>query len=95
MQLVSLPDTVRAQFKTASGSGLLAVHVEPESPAGRSRVLLGDLIVGIGGKPVGSVSALQDALSELRSGQQVKLSLLRGGEPRDVEITIADWPERR
>jgi len=39
---------------TQSSIGPVAVHVEPDSPAGRSGLTVGDVLVEIGDKPVAS-----------------------------------------
>jgi S1-C subfamily serine protease len=74
--------------KAGRASALLVVSVQPKSPADRGGMLLGDLLVALGGKPVGQVPELLEALDEARAGTATMARVLRGGEPRDVAITL-------
>lgn len=71
-------------------AGLLVVGVEPGGPAERGGVMLGDLLVGVDGQPVENADALQLFLGPDRVGQPAKLRVLRGGQPRDVDLTIGE-----
>lgn len=51
-------------------------------------VALGDIVVGIGGSPVGSYDDFYNALDEHRAGEEVELKLLRGGRPVSVRVTL-------
>jgi len=58
-------------------------------------VTLGDVIIGIEGKPAGDLRALQEALAGLRTGNPAKLTIIHGGEKRDVVVTIGDRASRK
>lgn len=66
--------------------GLLVGGVAADSPAGRAGVRRGDLIVGVGGKPVAGVDELYAALDELTDPTLV-LGVVRGAE--EHELTLA------
>src|SRR5271165_6471447 len=42
--------------------GLIVLSVEPDGPAGRAGLVLGDILIAVGGKSIGSVEDLQEAL---------------------------------
>lgn len=94
MQTVSLPDGVRQKLQPSIETGLLVMHVEPDGPAIKAGVMLGDLIVGMQNKAVGALAGLQSALSELKTGQAARLSIFRGGERKQLEVVIGDRSEQ-
>jgi S1-C subfamily serine protease len=68
--------------------GLILVGVQPESPAARAGLVLGDVLVAIDGQPLADLTQLHSQLTEERIGREVTLRILRGGEPRDVAVTV-------
>jgi S1-C subfamily serine protease len=62
------------------------LSVDPESPAGKAGMLVGDLIAGIHGERVLTVDDLQRFLAEWPIGEPVTLTVLRGKEK--LEMTV-------
>jgi S1-C subfamily serine protease len=75
--------------------GLIVLSVESDGPAGRAGLVLGDILTSVGGKPVASVEDLQEALGAGSAGKTVSVSLIRGGDPVQVDLTIGERPRRR
>jgi S1-C subfamily serine protease len=67
-------------------SGVLAVTIEPDSPAARAGLAAGDLIVGFDDQPVPGIDALHKLLTEARVGARVPLAVVRRGEPRVLAV---------
>jgi S1-C subfamily serine protease len=95
MQTVSIPDDLREKLRLESTTGLLVMHVEANGPGNKAGVTLGDVIIGIEGKPAGDLRTLQEALAGLRTGNPAKLTIIHGGEKRDVAVTIGDRASRK
>jgi S1-C subfamily serine protease len=90
-QPVQLPDGLRQKLGlTDQETGLLVVTVEADGPADRAGLLLGDVIVAFGGEAVRDPGELRDLLGSDRVGQQATLKIVRGGEPRDLTLTIGE-----
>lgn len=89
-QPVALPDTLKSAAGLTQESGLLIVSVEPESPAERAGLLLGDIVVAFAGEPVTEPQALQARLGASSVGTQQQLRVLRGGQMTDVTITVGE-----
>jgi S1-C subfamily serine protease len=70
--------------------GLVVVSLEPDGPAERDGILLGDVIVSVADSPVGSVEELQDRLSGDLVGKRTSLKLIRGGELKEQEVTVGE-----
>lgn len=95
MQTVAIPEDVGKKLKLELPAGLLVVHVEPDAPGSRAGLMLGDVILRIDGKAVGDLSVMQDAIRALRTGDQAKLAVLRGGELREFAVAAGDRPMRK
>jgi S1-C subfamily serine protease len=88
-QTVPIPRRVVRHHELPVETGLLVVSVEPGSPAARSGLAEGDILVGFAGVPVGSIDGLVRLLTEERAGVSVMASLLRGTQKIDLPITPA------
>jgi S1-C subfamily serine protease len=89
-QQVRLPDTVREAI--GQKRGLLVISVETGSPAEKGKLTLGDTIVGIENTPVQNHDDLLAQLSSDRIGQQVSLTILRGGETQQITVEVGERP---
>jgi S1-C subfamily serine protease len=87
-QPVRLPETTPAINATKPSVGLLLVHVEPNSPAASAGLLLGDVLVAMNGQIVESADDLQAFLSGDKVGQAQTVQIIRGGELRELSVTI-------
>ena len=83
---VPLPPALRAL--TGEHVALLVSRVDPESPAERAGILLGDALLSFGGDTLPDPSELLTLLAEDRIGDTVPMKLLRAGEVKDVQVTI-------
>lgn len=87
-QPVRLPDALASDL--GQETGLLLISVEPDSPAGRAGLLLGDTIVGLAGERVRHLDDLQALLGSDRVGQAVMVRFVRGGSVEEREVTIGE-----
>jgi S1-C subfamily serine protease len=71
-------------------SALLVVSVEPNGPAERAGFIIGDLLVDLDGQPVSDTDDLRDLLGPERVGKAATARVLRGGEPRELSVTIGE-----
>jgi S1-C subfamily serine protease len=74
--------------------GLLVSAVEPESPAERGGLVIGDALLALGGAPVSEPGDLLPLLEEDRIGQPLVARIVRGGEPRELTLTVGARGER-
>ncbi|HZT96614.1 MAG TPA: trypsin-like peptidase domain-containing protein [Chloroflexota bacterium] len=94
MQSVVLPEASRAQLGLESGTGLVVMGVEPDGPASGAGILLGDILVAIDGNALAHSDAVQAALDPETVGKPVTLSVIRGGSPMQVTVTVGERPRR-
>ena len=89
-QQAPISSALAAKAGVTQTSGLLVVTIEPNSPADKAGLLIGDLIIGVAGQPVTDVESLRGSLTPDKLDQAVQIKLLRGGEPTDVAVTIEE-----
>jgi S1-C subfamily serine protease len=94
-QPVRLPEGLQRSLGLESDIGLVIVNVEPDGPAGRAGVLLGDVLLALDGTSVRDPSDVLAALGSERVGKPLAARLLRGGQPVTVSITVGQRPQAR
>jgi S1-C subfamily serine protease len=87
-QPVRLPATLEQQL--GQETGLLLVAVEPNSPAEKGGLLIGDILVALDGEPVRVPDELLAGLTGDKVGGQVKLKLVRGGQLQEATVTVGE-----
>jgi len=87
-QPVALGADLRARLGQATA--LLVLSVQPESPAARAGLLLGDVLLRAGEERLTGPAALLPALDEDRVGRELALRILRAGEERDLAIVVGE-----
>jgi S1-C subfamily serine protease len=71
---------------------LLVVGVTSGSPADAAGILVGDVLLDFDGHSVESPEDLLELLSGDRVGKSVPMRVLRGGEAREVTVTVGERP---
>jgi S1-C subfamily serine protease len=93
---VSLDRRIVLGFGLAQGHAVRVSAVEPDSPAARAGLHVGDLIVGIDGVAIDSVDRLHQTLDESRVQKDCVLKVLRGtagGQP--LYLTVRPTEQSR
>ena len=87
------PRDVAARLRLAVGlaerDGLLVRGLDDTGPAARGGVLVGDLIVSVGDKPIATIDELQQFLEQLTT-QTVEVGVVRGAQELTLSIKFAD-----
>jgi S1-C subfamily serine protease len=73
---------------------LLVSAVEPESPAERGGLLVGDALLALGGERLSEPGDLLPLLEEERIGHPIAARVVRGGEVRELTVTVGARGER-
>jgi S1-C subfamily serine protease len=69
--------------------GLLVRGVEDDSPAAHAGLLVGDLLVETGGRPLHSIDDLFDALDDAVAAGALPLRVVRGSDEVDVRVDLS------
>jgi len=93
-QPVMLPDHLRERLSVAQRTAVIVVNVTPDSPAAAAGLVIGDVLVSIAGHAIAEPGDLLAVLQPDRVGKTVTTSILRGGEPRELQVTVGERPSR-
>lgn len=86
VRLVSITPELREHFG-AKETGVLVGGVEPDSPAARAGIRVGDILLSIAGEPVDDPSDVVRQVIENR-GEKIPVELLRDGKKMTVEAVL-------
>jgi S1-C subfamily serine protease len=92
MQPVRLQQQLRARLGIDREGGLLVSTIQTDGPSAAGGLLLGDVIIGIGGKPVAEPDDVLQVLNGDTAGRTLALELVRGGRLETVEVLIGERP---
>ena len=76
----------------SDGQGALVGSVQSGGPAAKAGLKTGDLVVAFNGKPVDSVNGLVAAIAAQQPGDQVTLTVQRGGARKQLTVTLGTQP---
>lgn len=85
LQPVELPDHQK---------GLIVLSLEPEGPAAKAGVLIGDVLVSLGSRSTADPEDVQIALEGHTVGQPIEATLIRGGAMQKLTIAVGERPGR-
>ena len=96
-QEVELPEQSQGPLQQATGrqqrTGLLVVGTEPEGPAAKGGLMVGDILVTVDGQPVTNHDELISRLTGSVVGRAVEIGALRGGQLQTLRVNVAERQE--
>jgi S1-C subfamily serine protease len=93
LQPIRLPENVRDAFQRQQKTAVIVLEVEPNGPANKAGVVIGDILIGLSGKPVMRLEDVHAHLHGEQIGQTVSAEFLRGGVRRDASIVVGERPK--
>lgn len=90
---VWLPEPLAQLLGLGTDRGVIVLGVDPDGPAGKAGMMLGDVVVAIEGAPIRTTDDVQAQLGGERVGNPLTVSLVRAGERFDVTVTVGEWPQ--
>ena len=85
----------RAVLRPCVGTGILVATIEPDSPAAKSQLREGDVIIALDGHHVSGIDQLHRLLTEERIGKDNALTVIRRTEKMEISVTPAESPRRQ
>jgi S1-C subfamily serine protease len=85
-------EAVRLGGTPSEKRGVLIVGIDPEGPAARASLLVGDIVTQWNGTTVSRVRDIWRALGSDNVGASVALTLVRGGKPETAQVTLGERP---
>jgi S1-C subfamily serine protease len=89
-QPIRIPEKQRDGRSEATG--LLVLGIGADTPADRAGLLVGDILVGFGGRAVSDPETLLGLLTGERIGQPTPVTVLRGGQTTELPVTVGERP---
>src|SRR5262249_61572371 len=93
-QPVGTPEAVRERLGPDQRSAVIVADGQAESPAAVAGLLVGDILVSLGGARITEPDDLRAVLRPHQVGETVTLSVARGGEPREIRLTVGERTRR-
>ena len=73
-------------------TGILVATIEPDSPASKSQLREGDIIISLDGQQTAGIDQLHRLLTEERIGKQTPMTVIRRTEKLEIDVTPAESP---
>jgi len=89
---MSLTEDIARYYNLPADRGILVSKVVEDSPAGRSGIVAGDIVLRLDSAPVYHIEDLQKEIHLRRIGDKVRLVLLRRGREQTFEVTLSRMP---
>lgn len=90
LQPVRLPDALRQSLHRDEKSAAIVLEVEPNGPANKAGIVIGDILVSLAGRPV---TRLEDIYSQLLGeviGKALAVKFVRGGAIQEANIVVGE-----
>jgi serine protease DegQ len=92
MQPVHIPESLQSKLNLTNESGLLVVHLEPNGPAERAGLIIGDILLGFGGTAPEELFEFRQHLHRQKIGEKIDVSIIRGGARSSVIVSVGERP---
>ena len=89
VMVMSLTPELRTHLGAAEDRGVLVAHVEPNTPAARAGIAVGDVIVTVRGRAIGGAADVLTALADVTKNQAVTVEIVRDKKPVSLQATLA------
>jgi S1-C subfamily serine protease len=83
---------VRVAGENGRRSGVLVVSIDPDGPAAKAGLLVGDIVTSWNGAAVERARDVMRLLGSDSVGKTAALKILRGGAASEVNVTIGERP---
>ncbi len=93
VMIQDVSEELARQFGSANQRGALVSEVSSDSPAQRSGLLQGDIIIAIDGKTIDNVADLRNRIAETPPNTTVTLRVVRNGQERDMQVMVGEQPK--
>ncbi|HET9321978.1 MAG TPA: trypsin-like peptidase domain-containing protein [Bryobacteraceae bacterium] len=90
LQPVRLPDALRQSLQRTEKTAAIVLEVEPESPAHKAGIVIGDILVTLAGRPVARLEDVHSQLHGEAIGKPLALKFVRGGAAQEVSIVVGE-----
>jgi S1-C subfamily serine protease len=90
LQPVRLPATLRETLQRQEKTAAIVLDVEPEGPAHKAGIVIGDILVALAGHPVAHLEDIHAQLTAESIGKSLAVKFVRGGALQEASIVVAE-----
>jgi S1-C subfamily serine protease len=90
LQPVRLPDTLRQTLQRNDKTAAIVLEVEPEGPAHKAGIVIGDIFVALAGHAVTRLEDIHGQLGAESIGKSLQIKFVRGGTLQEANIVVAE-----
>jgi len=90
LQQVRLPEALRQSLQRNEKTAAIVLDVEPNGPAHKAGIVIGDILVSLGGRQVAQLEDIQSQLHGEVIGKPVAVKFIRGGAMQEVSMLIGE-----
>lgn len=90
LQPVRLPDALRRTLQRSDKTAAIVLEVEPEGPAQKAGIVIGDIFVALAGKPVTRLEDVHGQLGAESIGKSLPVKFVRGGALQETSIVVGE-----
>jgi S1-C subfamily serine protease len=87
---IRLPEALRQLLQRNEKTAAIVVEVEPESPAHKAGIMIGDLLISFGAHPIARVEDVHAQLAAEAIGKSIVVKLVRGGAAQETSIVVGE-----
>jgi S1-C subfamily serine protease len=90
LQPVRLPDALRRTLQRSDKTAAIVLEVEPEGPAHKAGIVIGDIFVALAGHAVTRLEDIHGQLGAESIGKSLPIQFVRGGALQEANIVVAE-----
>jgi S1-C subfamily serine protease len=89
---IRLPDALLQTLQRNEKSAAMVVEVEPEGPAHKAGIMIGDLLISFGSQTISRVEDAHALLTADVINKSIKIKYVRGGAAQETNIVVGERP---
>jgi hypothetical protein len=91
---IQMTPELRQHFGAPRDAGILVGSVEPDSPAAKAGLQVGDIVTKMDGGRIDSTGELVRTVRHKKSGEAITVEVLRNGAAKSLKVTVSEHKEK-
>jgi S1-C subfamily serine protease len=87
---IRLPEALRQTWQRNEKTAAMVVEVEPDGPADKAGIMIGDLLISFGSQAISRVEDVHKLLTADAIGKSIKIKYIRGGAAFETSIVVGE-----
>ncbi len=91
---IEMTPELRQHFGAPEDAGVMVGSVEPDGPAAKAGLQVGDIVTKVDGDPIASTRELVRTVRHKKSGETITVEVLRNRSAKSLTVTVAERKEK-